>query len=270
MSASPAMGGPVACLPMYDWPEIRSATDRYWLRLAESLRDHGFAAPDGLERERDRHAVWLDPGLVLGQTCGLPYVLELAGRVSLVGRPAYDIECGAGCYYSVLVTPLSSKAQNAAEAAEGGLAFNDRRSQSGFAALHQGLALAGACGRPWQETETGSHRQSIIEVAAGRAGLAAIDAVSFELAKRHEPAARNVRVIGRTAVMPGLPYITARRSAGEVGRLHDAVCHAMASLDEAVRDELLLIGFDPAQPADYQPIARAWQRLDPALHHAAN
>lgn len=260
-----ASGSLVACLPMYDWPEITAATDRYWERLRESIADHGLMAPAGLERVRDRHEVWLDPGLVLGQTCGLPYVSELEGRVSLVGRPAYDIECGAGCYYSLLIVSEQSQTSDLKALSGGRYAFNDARSQSGHAAFHSAMIEAGIAAGSWsQAIETGSHRASIQAVANGRADVAAIDAVAFELALRHEPAARRVRVLARTPVMPGLPYITALRPAREVIAIHDAVCMAMASLDEDVRDALLLIGFDPATPADYAPIRTNWQKLGQA------
>jgi ABC-type phosphate/phosphonate transport system substrate-binding protein len=47
------------------------------------------------------------------------------------------------------------------------------------------------------------------KVAAGEADIAAIDAVTFALLQRIEPQlTAQVRVIGKTAQVPGLPYIT--------------------------------------------------------------
>jgi hypothetical protein len=42
----------IASLPMYDWPEVREATDAWWAGLARHLRDAGFEAPDRLTRAR--------------------------------------------------------------------------------------------------------------------------------------------------------------------------------------------------------------------------
>ena len=72
------MTGGLAALPMYDWPELRPATDRLWAAVRDGLRQRGVAAPEGLTRDVGLMAGWTDPGLVLGQTCGLPFVRELA------------------------------------------------------------------------------------------------------------------------------------------------------------------------------------------------
>jgi hypothetical protein len=37
----------IATLPMYDWPEVREATDAWWAGLARHLRGAGFEAPTG-------------------------------------------------------------------------------------------------------------------------------------------------------------------------------------------------------------------------------
>ena len=47
---------------------------------------------------------WTDPGLVLGQSCGLPLVRELAGRVAVVGALDYRLPgCPPGWYRSAVV-----------------------------------------------------------------------------------------------------------------------------------------------------------------------
>jgi ABC-type phosphate/phosphonate transport system substrate-binding protein len=52
--------------------------------------------------------------------------------------------------------------------------------------------------------ETGGHRQSVQAVADGRADVAAIDAVCWALAGRHEDAAvEKLRVINRTPAEAG-------------------------------------------------------------------
>ena len=53
-------------------------------------------------------------------------------------------------------------------------------------------------------------------VADGRADLAAIDCRSWALAQRFEDAAASLTVVGWTALRPGLPYITGRRTAPAV------------------------------------------------------
>ena len=58
---------------------------------------------------------------------------------------------------------------------------------------------------------TGGHRASIRAVAEGRADVAAIDCRSWQLARRFEPAARELHAVGWTRRSKGLPFICARR-----------------------------------------------------------
>lgn len=95
----------LAGLPMYDWPEISAATDAFWNVLADSLRRRGIDAPKALARQDDLAAMWYSPDLVFGQTCALPFAMDLHAHVRLIGSPAYDIGCAPGCYYSLLIVP---------------------------------------------------------------------------------------------------------------------------------------------------------------------
>src|SRR5208337_3099340 len=63
---------PIAALPMYDFPEIAAANDALWAAIAAGLKARGVGAPARLTRGEDIAALWRDPGLVFGQTCGYP------------------------------------------------------------------------------------------------------------------------------------------------------------------------------------------------------
>lgn len=210
--------------------------------------------------------VWQDDRLLLGQTCGLPYMLGLKEVTSLIGTPAYCIDCGAGSYFSVLIVALPNDAEQLSELKGARFGYSNAQSQSGFAAFLHRLQQPNVDDRVIAEyRETGSHRQSIEQVASGAVDIAAIDAVSWELAKRHEPAAQQVRVIGRTTPTPGLPFITRKRPASEVRKIHMAVIDAMASLDEATREDLLLIGFAEMKDADYEILGTRYSQIPPAF-----
>jgi hypothetical protein len=89
--ASDARPG-VASLPMYDWPEVRDATDALWAAIRAALIQEGIDAPTALERDGDPETLWTDPDLVLSQTCGFPYANGLSGKVALIATPAYRID----------------------------------------------------------------------------------------------------------------------------------------------------------------------------------
>lgn len=244
-----------ASLPMYDWPEIRNATDRLWEAIHRHLRGRGIPAPESLDRETDPETLWTDPDLILSQTCGYPYANGLVDTVSLVATPAHEITGSApGNYFSVLVARKSRQPKHFGELKDMRFAYNMAHSQSGFAAPVRFLAANGLVSGP-PPLQTGSHRASIQAVAQTDTDWAAIDAVSWQLALRHEPAAQDLVVFARTPETPGLPLITSRVNAARTGAIADAVEAAIQDLEEDVRKAVLVTGLKRFKPADYAPLA---------------
>lgn len=254
----------IACLPMYDWPEIRTHTERYWQVLRQMLLEYGFGEelPESLTHRDDPRAVWLDSGLVLSQTCGLPYVSELRGKVTLLGAPTYAIGCGPGKYCSIIISRPRSGDSDPFSTSGLRFAYNDARSQSGLAAWLASIQqTSGSLPRDIVPVLTGSHRASIQAVAEDRADLAAIDAVTFELARRHEPAAKRVRVLARTPETPGLPYIASAQFAARREDICCAIEDAIGELDDETSGALLIECFRRYDDADYEDIAANWQAV---------
>ncbi|MEM7547841.1 MAG: PhnD/SsuA/transferrin family substrate-binding protein [Pseudomonadota bacterium] len=248
----------IAALPMYDWPEIRAETAAYWAILRDGFRGAGIAAPDHLiDAPADPWPHWRDPALVLSQTCGLPYAARLVSDVSLIGAPAYDLQgLAPGTYCSEIVVRKSEGAAELKTLRGRKFAFNMRESQSGFAAP---AALLGDPAAFFGEmVATGSHRASILAVAEGRADVAAIDAVTWQLALRHEPAARLLGVVARTAPTPGLPYITASRPEDDLSLMRLIIQTAIVTLPADIRAALLLRDLVRKHPSDYAPLAAGW------------
>ncbi len=259
----------LATLPMYDRPELRAETDALWAHLREAIRDRGLDAPEALARDKPFRLVWSAPELVLGQTCGLPFVSALQRRVGLVGTPAYALEgVGPGEYRSAIVVAEESPLARLEDLRGTRAAINARDSQSGYAALMAETAPVAVDGAVFAEAVvTGSHGASIEAVAGGRADVAAIDAVSWALAERYDRAAARLRVLAWSAPAPALPFITGRRGQGPA--LAAAAEAAIAALPSAVAEALLLSGFRRTAPADYEVIrtrlaaAHASHRLPP-------
>ena len=246
---------PIAVLPMYDRPEIRTETDRLWALIRDRLRDGGVNAPEALDRTTPRAEAWLSPDLVLGQTCGLPFATRLAGRVALVGAPDYAVDgCPPGHYASALVVRSDDPRTELAAFAGATVALNERGSQSGHGALLAAVAPFARAGRFFGAVRlTGSHAGSIAAVARGEADIAAIDAVTWRLARRHEPAAAALRPLAFTEPTPGLPFVTARSN--DPATVAAACEDAIAALDAGARDALGLRGFIRFTDADYAPLA---------------
>jgi ABC-type phosphate/phosphonate transport system substrate-binding protein len=215
----------IAALPMYDWPEVRAEVDAEWSRLGDALRRRGIDAPEALTRENtpthglDLAALWHDPALLFAQTCWGPMGLGLAEHVQVIGQPDYSgFQGGQGALYSSAIVmrrseaPADGRSLIPLDRLRGRrLAYNSRDSMSGIIALTRDLAAMGeGLGIFSQELESGGHRASIVAVAGGRADVAAIDCRSWAMARRFEPAAKELAVVGWTERRSGLPYITAR------------------------------------------------------------
>ena len=249
------MTGAIAALPMYDWPAARRANDRLWGAVRDRLRAAGVAAPERLSRDVGLVEGWRHPGLVLGQTCGLPLVGALAGRVTVVGAGDYRLPgCQPGWYRSAVVARADDGRTALAEFRGAVLAVNGFDSQSGWGSVRHHVAPLAREGRFFAAvTVTGAHVDSVEAVAAGRADLAAIDMVTWRHCLRHRPAARRLRVVLLTEPTPGLPYIAAPGAGA--GPLAAALAAAIDGLAAADREELGLARFVPMAAADWGVVA---------------
>lgn len=246
----------IASLQMYDWPESRAANDAFWAHVRTSLRAAGIAAPDVLSRPDDLTLPWRDPALLLGQTCGYPLTLGLAGDTLVVARPVHAAEgCGPGTYRSAFVARREDALMPLAGFRGRRAAVNEWASQSGFNTFAASLAEGGADARaPFFASTliTGAHRASALAVAAGQADIAAIDCVSWAIFARAEPeAAGCLAVIGWSAEAPTLPFITAPSNAALLPALRAALADAA---DKAPADPAVPTGVIPATREDYAPI----------------
>lgn len=230
----------IASLGMYDPPPLQAANDRLWQLIRAGLRRRGLNAPEALTRGEDAYwPAWQSPALVLSQTCGLPFRARLHQRVTLIGTPDYGVEgCAPGYYRSVLVVRRDDPRQSLADFAPARLAYNEALSQSGWAAPLACFAERGLT--PTPALQTGSHAASAQAVAEGAADIAAIDAVTWAILCDHNPVARALRIVGKTAPTPGLPLIAA--PGADAAASFDAVAEAIAALADHDRRLLRLQG----------------------------
>lgn len=224
----------IALLGMYDRPEISQANDQLWAMIRTEL---GYG-PLNLTRDRDFWDAWQSQDLLLAQTCGLPYRHSLHGKVQLIGTPDYGIEgCPPGYYRSVIVA-RSGSGLDLDDLAKLRFAFNEKLSQSGWAAFWAHMPADADAG---ELVQTGAHAASARAVAEGRADIAALDVVTWKLIQRYDDFADKLSVIAETEPTPGLPYITA--AGRDVHAIRSAVGTAIDQLDEKHKDMLQITGF---------------------------
>ena len=240
-----------ASLPMYDWPELRAATDAFWVGLAPYARVSGV-----LDRRGRYDQLWRDPALIFSQTCGYPFTHEYAGVLKYVATPHYAADgCDAANYSSLI---FAREALRPAQFEHAKPAVNSLDSMSGMLALK--LVFAAHPRALAAPLMTGSHMQSMAAVQAGIADVCAIDAVVVAMARIHRPQLlAGLFEIARSPKVPGLPFVT--RSANVV-ILQDALHKVFADPALAkVLGALLLTGFSILPDDAYTAI----ERLDAQL-----
>jgi ABC-type phosphate/phosphonate transport system substrate-binding protein len=248
------MSGAVAFLPMYAVRGTRRHADTLWNCLRDAIRSSGIEAPDHVSDFEPRLKGWSHPDLILGQTCGLPYITRLCDAVELVGTPDYGVEgCPAGFYHSTLVVSAVDARQRLSDFFNGTLAINGRDSQSGYGAIMAAAAPFAQQGRFFRRAvRTGSHEASMRLVAKGVADIAAIDSVTWRMSRQFDPGISGMRSIGTTEPTPGLPFIAA--SGKPKVKLLDAVRAGLAVLPLETRRAFGLRDVLPFRKGDYEVI----------------
>ena len=239
----------IASLPMYTRPELDDTIAHFWDLIRKNLNDKGISAPKNLSQDAEDLSSWLNPGLVLSQTCGMPYRNVLHGKVQLVGTLDYNLtDCPPGHYFSVIVVRKNDLRLTLKNYSKATFAYNMETSQSGFAAplnhaIPHGISFP-------NRVETLGHLKSAEMVASGQADIAAIDAVTWMLIERYEAFASKLRVLERTTPnTPALPLITSLTLDSNL--IYDAVKKAIKELPTDMRDAMLLKGIVKISPSNY-------------------
>jgi len=255
----------IAFLPMYDMPGTRAHGDTLWSSLRDALRAEGLAAPDAVERGLPRLQGWLHPDLLLGQTCGLPYITRLCEAVELAGTPDYAVPgCPPGHYHSTLVVRAGDPRERLAQFEGAILALNGPPSQSGYGAIVRAAAPHARQRRFFgRALVAGSHTAAMRAVADGVADIAAIDSITWRMSLNADAVTARLRPIGTTEPTPGLPFITSRSA--PLARVRAAVHAGIGALASPARKAFGLRGVADLGRADYTCIAEGLARAQ-AVH----
>lgn len=222
---------------MYDWPEVRNETEAFWDRVRTTVpRLPALSHP---AESDDLLALWQDPATVVADCCWGAVDAGLCGtQQRLAQRSYHGVPGGTGSRYRSAVVAIGG---NTAEPGDDAVlpdrigsrrwAANSPDSRSGWLSIAEDAGLPDD-GVLW----TGSHRASIRAVAAGRADLAAIDCRSWQLALDHEPAARELTVVGWTAPRLGTFFMTGTETRPDVAA---ALREALSALGQFPLEDAL-------------------------------
>lgn len=246
-------------LPMYDWPEVRQATDDWAAGVLRHMGHEGGL----LDRSPDYFAGWRRRDLLFSQTCGYPFTHEFRGKFTYLATPHYRAPgCDGAEYCSIVFArekapPAAFKGSRAA--------VNNPDSMSGMLALKLVFSPETKSGEFFSSViQTGGHVNSLIAVRDSDADICAIDSVCVALSRRYRPDYLNGLVeIARSPVVPGLPYVTARDR--DPGVFRRALARAFADPDLAsTRDALLLAGHSVLAEGAYDRILALERQMERA------
>jgi ABC-type phosphate/phosphonate transport system substrate-binding protein len=249
----------IAILPMYDFPWTAAANDALWAAISARLAEAGVRAPMQLTRDADLAALWRDPGLIFGQTCGYPYVTGLKDVVTLIATPEYLFPgCEGASHRSFIIRRATDPRRGLSEFRGATAALNAHDSNTGMNLFRATIApIAGVAPFFRALVVSDSHEASVKAVTDGEADLASIDCVSFALLSRGRPElTERLAVVAESEPSPNLPFIaSASFPAPTIAAARGALFAALAdpALAEA-RAMLGLRGARPASPADYDRV----------------
>ena len=207
---------------------------------------------------------WRADDLLLSQTCGYPLMTQLPD-VQLVG--AFQLSapgCDGARYRSWLVAREEDGQRTLADFRGRRAVANSVDSHSGYNALRYLIAPLAQEGRFFSVTRlSGSHRQSLAHLRAGKADIAAIDCLTWALLRRyaaHE--LEGLAIVGETPLCPAPPLITSARTDEEtLATLRRLLAQFV---EEKAAQENFITGFTVPDRAAYQEILR-WEQQAAAL-----
>lgn len=234
-------------LPMYDYPELSSATEAWASEIAR------FAKREvQISRSVDYVTAWARDDLVFSQTCGYPFTHEFRGSLNLIGTPHFGVAGCEGFRYSSMIFAREKRPPNEYRGAVA--AVNTPDSMSGMLALKSFFISSAQEGRFFSKAIlSGGHLMSLQALQRGDADVCAIDAVCVAYVRRYRPQLLDgLYEIGETVRVPGLPYVTREQ---DIGRWQDAVVAAMTDPGLAeIRHTLMIDGFTATVASDYDEI----------------
>ncbi|MCA8979707.1 MAG: PhnD/SsuA/transferrin family substrate-binding protein [Planctomycetes bacterium] len=260
----------LACLPWYDFEELRAAHDAFWAALAGRLEARGFTdVPRRLLHEVDHDGVLLREDLLVSQTCGYVVANEGRGWVQCVATPRYGAPgCVGSDYASFIVVREALDAETAEDLRGLRAVANEPLSHSGMNALREFVIPFARGARFFREVQwSGGHLCSLQALQRGAADCAAIDCVAWELVRRHRPhLLGGLRVLATTPSAPAPPFVTGQRTSPDcLSRMREALQEVSTDDDlRDVRDALLLRGFDPLPESAYAVMRGATDRAEAA------
>ena len=243
-------------LPMYVFPEVRSATDAWWQGIAQHFQRVGIDAANlSLLHEQPVRDLWADEQLLMSQCCGFDVVFGYRDVFEVLVTPVYAVEgCAGGHYRSRIVVHQDSGLHHLSDLQGKVAVINGPESHSGMNSLLSLIQPLSTDGYFFSQIKvSGAHADSLKLLQQREVDMAAIDCVTYALLERYRPeAVAGLITIAHTDLAPALPYVTRKTLPVEQQqRMRQALLAAFTDPALAGVREALLIDSVVEQPPEF-------------------
>ena len=230
-----------------------------WQQLFQHLHAHIFeyaGTPFEIQFE-DSSEKLTHSNLLIGHTCGYPYVSRWHQNHDTVCVPEFDIDGCQGAFYSSwIISQAHNNKSRLADFKDTVAAINNPDSNSGMNVLRYEISKVAHGNRFFSRIiMSDSHLNSMNKIITGEAEIAAIDAVTWDFAKRENLYDfSKIKIIQQTIKTPGLPFIKLKDCEIDPTLITDSLNRCLDELSEDSRAFLKIKKFTPMNETDYQPI----------------
>lgn len=254
-----------ASLPMYDLKPIQKSYDLLWTHFIKQFPSGmGINLSERLKRSPVPSQLWSNPDMFLSQACGYNLTVTHPNDLKYICTPCY-IAPGCKNYYysSVFIIHKQSPIQEFSDLKNGRAVVNTSDSHSGMNVLRAKAAPFSENGAFFSSIHiTGSHYQSMIEIAKKEAEVAAIDCVTFELIKRWQPELiQQLQVLQFSELYPALPFVAGSNTSLEMVQTIFETFKILLNLSKMkeLKETLLLDRVEQISTNSYQSILKTTQ-----------
>ena len=236
-----------AILDMYAFDWLQAANQALWDRIRAGVPD----APETLT-DAPANLDHIAHDVMFAQTCGYPLFRGLRGQAVMLGVPRYDFEgCDGPTHRAAFIVRADDPARNLAAMRGKVFGYNSDHSNTGMNLPRLSVArVADRAAFFRRVNRTGSHHESLRQLARGLIDLCSVDCVTWGLLQQHGTAATaGLRVLEWTEPSPCLPFVTS------VATPDPVAAGLAANLLGQTEPGLGLVGVDPPDPAAYALLA---------------
>ena len=236
-------------------PDLRNA----WTALFQNLHEYlptRFSAPVTVGFDCSDEAL-KSPDVLLGHTCGYPFITKLHHTHEPVCVPEFDLAGCNGIHYSSWIVAGNNHPGLCLNDFSGSIAtFNSRDSNSGMNVFRYEVSrITNGASFFRQTLMSGSHLTSIRNIAQGYADIAAIDAVTWHFAKAQNLTdIPKIKIIGQTVPTPGLPFVKSNRTELDPFSFTQAINTCLEDLPVDIRSFLRIKQFSVIDADAYRPV----------------